>query len=95
MLFQDDDSETDKSDSSEIETEITRMPTPQPTNTEPGREKRRLGVEEPQIPQEKTDSASDEPKDKEPKDIIKVKRVCNKLFARFYVNFVTRVEQHQ
>ena len=91
MLFQDDDSETDKSDSSEIETEITRMPTPQPTNTEPGR----LGVEEPQIPQEKTDSASDEPKDKEPKDIIKVKRVCNKLFARFYVNFVTLVEQHQ
>jgi hypothetical protein len=92
MLFQDDESETDsaeKSDSSENETEITRMPTPTPTNTEPEREKRGLEVEEvpdvapeAEIPQEKTDGASAEPKDKEPKDIIKVKRVCNKLFAR-------------
>jgi hypothetical protein len=95
LLFQDDETESDsseKSDSSENETEIIRIPTPTPTNNEPGREKGGLEVEEVQdaakapeaeIPQEKTDGASAEPKDKEPKDIIKVKKVCTSFLHGF------------
>ncbi len=75
MLFQDDESgaETaEKSDSSENETEITRMPTPTPSNTEPEKGKRGLGDEVPvvaqapeaELLQEKTDGASAYSKDK-------------------------------
>ncbi len=74
-----------KSDSSENETEITRMPTLTPSNTESEKEKRGLGVEEvpvvtqaayAELPQEKTDDDLADSKDKEPKDVIK-------LFAHF------------